>query len=114
MTLGPIKTVGIYVEDQARALEFYEKELGFAVRRRLPMTPGTEWLEVSPPGAESCLVLYPKALMPNWGELKPSVVFHADDVEGLAERLRFGRNDHDAAHEDGLGRLHEVRRSGRQ
>ena len=87
MTLGPIRTVGIYVQDQARALDFYESKLGFKVRRRVPLTPGTEWLEISQPGAETCLVLHPKALMPNWEEMKPSVVFFAKDVEALAERL---------------------------
>lgn len=58
--IGPIKTVGIYVEDQEKAIEFYAQKLGFEVRRSQPMTPDTNWVEVAPPDGESCLVLYPK------------------------------------------------------
>lgn len=37
--IGPVKTVGIYVEDQEKAVEFYTWVLGFEVRRSLPMGP---------------------------------------------------------------------------
>jgi lactoylglutathione lyase len=87
MTIGAIKTVGIYVEDQQRAVEFYTEKLGFTVRRSLPMGPGANWVEVSPPRAESSLVLYPKSMMENWAELKPSVVFHCSEVEETCRRL---------------------------
>jgi predicted enzyme related to lactoylglutathione lyase len=85
--IGPIKTVGVYVADQQQALEFYNQKLGFQVRRRIPMGPGAEWIEVSPPGAETCLVLYPKSMMSNWTELKPSIVFHCADVVGTCDEL---------------------------
>jgi predicted enzyme related to lactoylglutathione lyase len=85
--LGPIKTVGIYVEDQQEALDFYVQKLGFVVRRSQPMGPNAHWIEVSPAGAKTCLVLYPRAMMPSWAELKASVVFHCGDVEGLCRRL---------------------------
>ena len=65
--IGPIKTVGIYVRDQERAVEFYTQKLGFEVRRTLSMGPGASWIEVAPPGAQTCLVLYPKAMMPDAG-----------------------------------------------
>ena len=84
---GPIKTVGVYVEDQQAALAFYTGTLGFVVRRTLPMGPNAQWLKVSPPGVETSLVLYPRAMMPDWTELKPSVVFHCPDVEGACQRL---------------------------
>jgi predicted enzyme related to lactoylglutathione lyase len=87
MKFGPIKTIGIYVEDQKRSIEFYTKRLGFTLRRSLPMTPDVSWVEVSPPGAESALVLYPRSMMPNWAELKPSIVFYAEDVRGLCAGL---------------------------
>ena len=32
--IGPMKTVGIYVQDQHKAVEFYTQTLGFEVRRR--------------------------------------------------------------------------------
>ena len=85
--IGPIKTVSVYVEDQEAALRFYTEKLGFQVRRRLPMGPAALWIEVAPPGAGTCLVLYPRAMMPDWAELKPSIVFHCPDVEALCPEL---------------------------
>lgn len=83
----PIKTVGIYVDNQEKAIEFYTQKLGFEIRRSLPMGPHAKWVEVSPPGAQTCLALYPKAMMSNWAELKPSVVFHCPDVEATCRQL---------------------------
>jgi lactoylglutathione lyase len=54
--IGPIKTVGINVEDQQKALDFYTQKLGFVVRRSIPMGPGASWIEVSPPGAQTSFV----------------------------------------------------------
>jgi predicted enzyme related to lactoylglutathione lyase len=86
--LGPIKTVGVYVSDQARAVEFYTKRLGFTVRRELPMGANGKWVEVSPPDGQTCLVLYPRSLMPQWEQLKATVVFHCPDVEDTCNWLR--------------------------
>ncbi|TKS60847.1 MAG: hypothetical protein EWM73_03047 [Nitrospira sp.] len=33
---------------QQRAVEFYTRQLGFEVRRRLPMGPKAPWIEVAP------------------------------------------------------------------
>ena len=85
--IGPIKTVGIYVEDQTRAVEFYTRKLGFVLRRNVSLGPEASWIEVSPVGAQSSFVLYPKSMMPEWPQLKPSVVFHCADVEAECERL---------------------------
>lgn len=84
---GPIKTAGVYVEDQQAALAFHTWTLGFVVRRNTPMSPNVQWLEISPPGVETSLVLYPRAMMQGWTELKPSVVFHCPHVEGACQRL---------------------------
>lgn len=86
--IGPIKTIGIYVEDQAKSVEFYTEKLGFEVRKSIPMGPDANWIEVSPPGAETCLVLYPKSMMTNWAQLKPSVVFQCPDVEDTCLLLK--------------------------
>ena len=85
--LGPVKTIGIYVSDQEKSVEFYVNVLGFEVRRRMQMGAGAEWVEVAPPGAESCLVIYPRELMPDWAERKPSIVFYCADVPGTVARL---------------------------
>lgn len=82
-----IATVGVYVESQERALEFWTARVGFELRRNQPMGPGASWLEVAPPGAQSCLVLYPRALMATWAEHKPAIVFECEDIRGTAERM---------------------------
>ena len=85
--LGPVKTIGIYVSDQEQAIDFYVEMLGFEVRRRMEMGAGAEWVEVAPPGSETCFVLYPRDLMPDWEQRKPSVVFHCSDVDGTVAAL---------------------------
>jgi predicted enzyme related to lactoylglutathione lyase len=85
--IGALRTVGVYVADQQMAVEFYTEKLGFVVRRRAPMGPNAKWIEVSPPGSETALVIYPKAMMPDWAERKPSIVFHAPDVAATSRDL---------------------------
>src|ERR1700760_4563972 len=82
-----IKTVGIYVADQERALAFYTEKLGFDVHLKMPMGPNAQWIEVGPPGAESHLVIYPRSMMPDWAEKKPSIVFTCRDVEATYRDL---------------------------
>lgn len=88
-----IATVAVYVEDQQKAKEFWTEQVGFEVRVEQPMGPGATWLEVAPAGAASALVIYPKAMMPNAGELKPSIVFVCDDIQGTYEQMK-GRGVH--------------------
>ena len=86
--LGPVKTVGVYVTDQSRAVDFYVNVLGFELRRTMEMGADAEWIEVAPPGAETCLVIYPRDLMPDWEQRKSSLVFYCADVPDTIERLR--------------------------
>lgn len=85
--IGPMKTVGIYVQDQEKALDFYTQKMGFELRRSESMGPKGSWIEVAPPGAQTCVVLYPKALMADWEQRRPCVVFHCPDVEAACRRL---------------------------
>lgn len=82
------RTIGVYVEDQERAEDFYTNALGFEVRGRIPMDETHFWLEVSPPGENTRLVLYPKKLMEDWRERKLSVVFSCEDTRRAYETLR--------------------------
>ncbi len=75
-----IATVAVYVDDQEAALAFWRDRAGFEVRREEAMGTAGTWLEVAPPGAESRVVIYPRSLMTNWRELKPSIVFECDDL----------------------------------
>lgn len=52
-----VSTVSIYVSDQERARQFYVDKLGFAVTTDGDMGPMGRWIEVTPPGAQTALVL---------------------------------------------------------
>ncbi len=78
--ISHVNTVSIYVDDQEKALDFWTGSMGFLVRRSESMGPDARWLEVGPPGAQTCLVLYPRAMMSDWAERKPSVVFQCADI----------------------------------
>ena len=87
------KSVGIFVEDQAVALEFYTRKLGFEVRSDRPMGPDARWLEVAPPGAETTLALYtPPGEEARIGD-SGSIIFECEDVRSTYEKLR-GRGVH--------------------
>lgn len=83
-----IATAAIYVEDQQAALEFWTDKAGFEVRQNHPMGPTANWIEVGPKGAETCLVLYPKSMMPNWTEMKPSIVFECSNIQQTYEEMK--------------------------
>ena len=83
-----IGTAGVYVEDQERALRFWIDQAGFEERRRMPMGNGLFGLEVVPRGSQSALVLYPKTLMSNWSEMKPSIVFQCTDIDAIYAQLK--------------------------
>src|SRR5947207_7861298 len=80
-----IATAAVYVEDQSKAVSFWTKQVGFTVRREEGDGVG---IEVGPTGAESCLVIYPKSITPDWAERKPSIVFECEDVEATFEGMR--------------------------
>jgi lactoylglutathione lyase len=52
-----VRTVGVSVVDQVRALEFYVHTLGFEKRLDVPMGEGSRWIEVAPPGATTTIAL---------------------------------------------------------
>ena len=52
-----IRTVGIPVVDQEKALAFYVDALGFDKRLDAPMGEGTRWIEVGPPAAAITIAL---------------------------------------------------------
>jgi lactoylglutathione lyase len=83
-----IATAAVYIEDQQSAVQFWTKQVGFEVRRERPMGPDARWIEVGPPGADSCLMIYPKSLMPDWTERKPSIVFESEDIRKTFEEMR--------------------------
>jgi catechol 2,3-dioxygenase-like lactoylglutathione lyase family enzyme len=51
-----VRTIGLPVVDQERALAFYGGVLGFETRLDTPF-PGGRWIEVAPPGATTTIAL---------------------------------------------------------
>jgi catechol 2,3-dioxygenase-like lactoylglutathione lyase family enzyme len=56
-TITGVRTVGIPVTDQDKALAFYAGTLGFETRLDVPMGEGRRWIEVAPVGATVSLAL---------------------------------------------------------
>jgi lactoylglutathione lyase len=52
-----IRTIGIPVVDQARALAFYTDKLGLQKRLDVPMGDGARWIEVAPHAATTTIAL---------------------------------------------------------
>jgi predicted enzyme related to lactoylglutathione lyase len=83
-----IGTVAVYVDDQQKAKTFWTEKAGFELRRETQMTPEASWLEVAPKGAQSCLVIYPKAMMGGADDMKASIVFLCDDIDDTYRRMK--------------------------
>ncbi len=49
---------------------------------------GLYWREVAAAGAQSRLVLYPKSLMKDWRERKPSIAFECEDVDRIYQEVK--------------------------
>jgi lactoylglutathione lyase len=82
-----IATVAVYVEDQKQSLQFWTEKIGLSVLRSHPVGLDLNWIELRGNGPGSCLVLYPRSMMPDWAERKPSVVFECEDIQKQFEEL---------------------------
>ena len=81
-------TVGIYVSDQDRALDFYIRKLGFEKLADDPMGGGARWIEVAPQGAETHFVLFtPPGQEDRIGTFS-NVVLSCEDIEDTYEELK--------------------------
>ena len=83
VTFTGVRAVGIPVADQDRALEFYQRTLGFEKRLDGEFAPGQRWIEVGPPGGEASLAL-----------MKAT----PDAPAGIDTRIRLATTDAAAAH----------------
>ena len=82
-----IATVAVYVENQPKALAFWTEQVGFMLHRKESMGPGGDWLEVGPHEAGARLVIYPRGLVDDWAQRKPSVVFECDDIQATYQQM---------------------------
>ncbi|MGE5322920.1 MAG: VOC family protein [Actinomycetota bacterium] len=79
MTLK-IATVAVYVENQKEALRFWTEQVGLTVLRSHPVGLDISWVELRDEDSGTCLVLYPRSMMQDWAQRKPSVVFECEDI----------------------------------
>jgi lactoylglutathione lyase len=77
-----VRTIGVPVTDQEKALEFYTRALGFVRRLDVPMGGG-RWIEVAPDGAATSIAL---------------VVAKDGVPAGVETGVRFVTGDADAVH----------------
>jgi predicted enzyme related to lactoylglutathione lyase len=79
--------VGIPTSDQERALAFWTGKLGFKVATDRQMGPGKRWIELTIPGAQTCIVLH----TPEGHEDRIGTFFNGsfgcDDVEYTHQQL---------------------------
>jgi catechol 2,3-dioxygenase-like lactoylglutathione lyase family enzyme len=60
MSVNGVHTIGVPVDDQDRAIDFYVGTLGLEKRADVPLEQfGGRWIEVAPPGASVTLALVP-------------------------------------------------------
>jgi lactoylglutathione lyase len=103
-----IHTTSVYVENQQEALKFWTEKVGFEVKANYPMTPEASWIELTPKHAQSAIVIYPKALMPNWKELKPSIVFLCDNIDETVNELKSRGVKFIRAKKNGMGNFCDI------
>ena len=81
-----VRTVGVPVTDQDRALAFYVEKLGFEKRLDSPVEQlGGRWIEVAPPAAATTIALVPT---------------HEGVPTGVETGIRFTTPDAAAVHAD--------------
>jgi lactoylglutathione lyase len=86
--IDSVRTVGVCVSDQAKALAFYTQKLGFEVLSDVPMGPDLRWIEVAPPGSETRIVLFtPPGLEGRIGGFA-NIVFRAREIDATYEELK--------------------------
>jgi lactoylglutathione lyase len=87
--ISDIRTIGIPVVDQEKALAFYVDKLGFETRLDVPMGEGARWIEVAPPDATITIAL---------------IRAHDGLPAGVETGIRFTTRDAESNHAEFLAR----------
>ena len=83
--INGVRTIGVPVSDQDRALDFYVGTLGFEKRLDADLGGGRRWIEVAPPGEATTVAL---------------VRAHDGLPAGVETGIRFVAADAEAVHAD--------------
>ncbi len=92
--ISRVRTVGVPVTDQDRALEFYLGKLGLEKRLDAPMGGGKRWIEVAPSGATTTVALVPAHEGVPAG-VETGIRFVTADADAEQARLRASGVDAD-------------------
>ncbi len=88
-----VPLIGVFVNDQEAALDFYTNKLGLEKVQDEAYGPDARWITVSPKGAQIRIVLkkperdYERALVGN-SDGAPVLTLSTDDVQAAYERLK--------------------------
>jgi lactoylglutathione lyase len=85
--IGDVRTVGVPVNDQERALSFYVDTLGFEKRLDAPLGGGKRWIEVAPAGAAITIALVAASEGVPAG-VETGIRFTTEDAESAFAALR--------------------------
>lgn len=91
-----IYITSVFVDDQAAALDFYTRVLGFAVKHDVPMGDEHRWLTVTAPGDDAVELLLEPSAHPAVGPYREALVgdgiplasFQVEDLDAEFERLK--------------------------
>jgi lactoylglutathione lyase len=86
--LTNIKTVALYVADQQRSVDFYVDKLGFEKVTDAEMAPGARWIEVAPPGAQTCFTICEAAYYETVPGKSGGQTLTCDDLDKTYEELK--------------------------
>jgi predicted enzyme related to lactoylglutathione lyase len=92
LVITKASSIGIFVRDQDRALQFYTEKLGFEILQDVPMgdpmPPEARWLVVAPKGSDMPFVLFtPPGLEERIGGFS-NIVWDTDDIQATYEDLK--------------------------
>nr|WP_042215933.1 VOC family protein [Demequina mangrovi] len=90
-----IHLASVFVDDQAKALDFYTRVLGLEPRQDIDMGDGNRWLTVGNPGAPGVELLLEPSAHPAVGPFRdalvgdgiPATQLAVDDLDAEHERL---------------------------
>jgi len=87
--LKRVRSAGIYVSDQQRALDFFTGVLGCELLTDEPMGPGTDarWIEVRVPGDDTRLILFTPPGQEDRIGTATNLIFHCDDIHATHAEL---------------------------
>ena len=88
-----VKSISIYVNDQERALRFYQEAFGFLIIGDVPLDDGSgdRWIEIQLPEDTIGLTLLSAKAAKYFGETIggwSNVVFSVDDMEAEVHRIQ--------------------------